>query len=56
MDKLCQLLVEESSVMIFYGCSAHWMNLLPHDICPVSIIKHVIEIQKYFRNHHQPAT
>ena len=55
MDKLRQMLVEDRSDLIVYGCSAHWMNLLAQDICPTTIIKHVIDIQKYFRNHHQPA-
>ena len=28
------------------------LNLLGEDITPTSIIKHVVEVHKYFRNHH----
>lgn len=55
MDKLRRLLVKERNDLVVYGCTAHWMNLLAQDITPVSITKHVIEVQKFFRNHHQPV-
>lgn len=55
MHKLRQLLLEERNDMIVYGCTAHWLNLLEQDIAPISITKHVVDIQKYFRNHHQQA-
>ena len=38
-----------------YGCSAHWLNLLGEEITPSSIMKHINEISKYFRNHHAPC-
>lgn len=41
---------------ISYGCGAHWMNLLGDDITPSSLIKHVVDINKYFRNHHAPGS
>lgn len=45
----------ENSCLITYGCGAHWANLLGEDITPSTIIKHVVEVHKYFRNHHVPA-
>lgn len=38
-----------------YGCSAHWLNLLGQDITPSQVISQVIEVNKYFRNHHVPG-
>ena len=38
-----------------YGCAAHWLKLLGHDITPDTIIKHVVEAHKYFRNQHAPS-
>ncbi|GBL79180.1 hypothetical protein AVEN_92419-1 [Araneus ventricosus] len=55
MDKLHQLLIKERSGLIVYGYTAHWLNLLAQDTSPAAIIKHVVEMQKYFKNHHQPA-
>ena len=40
--------------IISYGCSAHYINLVAHQITPNSILKHVVTVQKFFRNHHQP--
>ena len=31
------------------------MNLLGQEITPAAIIKHIVEVQKYFCNHHRPA-
>lgn len=45
-----------NSVFITYGCGAHWLNLLGEDITPTSVLKHVMEVQKYFRNHHAPGS
>ena len=45
----------ENSCLISYGCAAHWLNLLGQDITPKTIIKHVVEVHKYFRNHHAPS-
>lgn len=59
MEKMRHQLEEkyesEGSTLITYGCAAHWLNLLGQDITPSSIIKHVVEIHKYFRNHHAPG-
>ncbi|KAI6656252.1 hypothetical protein LOD99_11315 [Oopsacas minuta] len=38
-----------------YGCASHLLNLLGKDITPSQIISHIIEINKYFRNHQIPA-
>lgn len=44
---------------ISYGCAAHYLNLAGQDITSKagvnSIIKQVVEVQKYFRNHHKPG-
>ena len=44
-----------SADLFVYGCNAHWLNLLAQDITQTAVTKHVIEIQKYFRNHHQSS-
>jgi len=38
-----------------YGCSANWLNLLGQDLTTQSVMKHIVELQKYFRNHHEPC-
>lgn len=45
---------EQLDQIITYGCSAHYLNLLEKVVTPQTIMKHVVEVQKYFRNHHQP--
>lgn len=35
-----------------YGCSAHYLNLVEQAVTPNSVIKCVVEINKFFRNHH----
>lgn len=37
---------------IAYGCSSHILNLCANEITPNKLIKHVVEVQKYFRNKH----
>lgn len=41
--------------LITYGCSSHYLNLLGQDLTVPAVMKHVIEIQKFFRNHHRPC-
>ena len=41
--------------LVTYGWLAHWLNLLGQDLTPTQVIKHVTEVNKYFRNHHIPA-
>ncbi|KAB7498582.1 hypothetical protein Anas_06360 [Armadillidium nasatum] len=45
---------DELKTIISYGCSAHYINLLEQEVTPNSVLKYVIQIQKFFRNHHQP--
>ncbi|KAI6647466.1 hypothetical protein LOD99_12462 [Oopsacas minuta] len=44
----------DSSLSV-YDCASHLLNLLGKDITPSQIISHIIEINKYFRNHHNPG-
>ena len=44
--------------MIVYGCAAHYLNLVDNafNSGEVAQIKsHIVEVQKYFRNHQKPA-
>lgn len=38
-----------------YDCSAHYLNLLERTTTPAPILAAIKEVQKYFREHHQPA-
>lgn len=42
--------------IITYGCSAQILNLLAHDLGRdyENITKHIVQVHKYFRNHHLP--
>jgi len=55
MEKMKRMLQEDDDQLIVYGCSSHWLNLLGQELTPSLIMKHVVEVTKYFRNHHQPA-
>lgn len=55
MEKMRQVLQQDDPGLIVYGCTAHWLNLLGQDITPSALMKHVVEVQKYFRNHHRPS-
>lgn len=55
MERMREELKEDNPDVIAYGCSSHVTNLLGQDITPSGIMKHVTEIQKFFRNHHLPA-
>ena len=48
-------LEEEDENLIPYGCLSHVLNLLGQDLTPASIMKHIVEINKFFRNHHVPS-
>ena len=50
-----QSLKEADPDLTAYGCSAHWLNLLGQDITPSQVINQVVEVNKYFRNHHVPG-
>ena len=51
-----QNLHDSNPELTVYGCSAHWLNLLGQDITPAQVINQVVEINKYFRNHHIPGS
>ena len=55
MAKMREALKEEDENIVAYGCLAHWLNLLGQDITSQNVMKHVVEINKYFRNHHIPS-
>lgn len=55
MQKMKSLLLEDDNQLLVYGCSSHWLNLLGQELTPAPIMKHIVEVQKYFRNHHQPC-
>ena len=38
--------------LISCGCSSHIFSLFGNEITPTNFIKHVVEVQKYFRNKH----
>lgn len=40
--------------LIVYGCAAHYLNLVETEVTPKTVLKFIVEVQKYFRNHHQP--
>lgn len=53
MKKMRSILEKDLNV-VTYGCSAHYLNLVYSEIIPNTLIKQIVEIQKFFRNHHQP--
>lgn len=55
MVAMKQNLVETDPELTVYGCSAHWLNLLGQDVTPPQVINQVVEVNKYFRNHHVPG-
>lgn len=54
MVKMRELLNESHPKIETYGCSAHYLNLLGNDVTVSSVVGHVNNINKYFRNHHIP--
>ena len=55
MERMRTELTKEDSIVLSYGCLAHWLNLLGQDLTPIALMKHVTDINKYFRNHHIPS-
>lgn len=39
--------------ILTYGCAGNLLNLVERAVTPNSVIKHVVEVQKFFRNHHR---
>lgn len=54
MEKMRDLIKEHHPNVLMFGCSAHFLNLVAKEISPTSILNQVVEVQKYFRNHHKP--
>ena len=48
-------LKEKDKQLLEYGCSAHWLNFLGQEVTPTKIIEQIIQVNKYFPNHHVPA-
>ena len=56
MVRVRELLVEwRGKSFITYGCSAHYMNLVQNEASPPGIKAHLVEVQKFFRNHHKQS-
>ena len=55
MQVMKESLKETNLDLTVYGCSAHWLNLLGQDVTPPQVINQIVEINKYFRNHHVPG-
>lgn len=58
MKKMRDEIGLDNDNLITYGCSAHILNLLAKDFSSNwdNIIQHVLQIVKYFRNHHRPKS
>ena len=52
MKKMKDLVSNKYPDMLCYGCSAHYANLLEKDVSLPAVTKHVVEVNKYFRNVH----
>jgi len=48
-----QLLQEKCPDLVVYCCSAHYVNLIEKEVTPKTVMKRIVEVQKYFRNVHQ---
>jgi len=55
MEVMRQELEKADENLITYGCASHVLNLLGQDITTQKIISQIVEVNKYFRNHHQPG-
>ena len=55
MKKMRRLLKAYNDDLIVYGCFSHYLNLLGQSLASQVIIKHIVDVQKYFRNHHTPS-
>lgn len=57
--KMCKVrsVLEEwhcKDAFFMYGCSAHYTNLVESMATPPQLIAKIIEVNKFFHNHHQP--
>ena len=53
--KMRRILEEQNEDLVTYGCSAHLLNLLAHDVEIPDVKEHILQIMKYFRNNHFAA-
>ena len=53
MELMRKKLKYKDSTLTVYGCSAHLLNLLGSKVTPQAIISQIVEVNKYFRNHHE---
>jgi len=53
MRQMRAILAEDFPELVTYGDPAHYLNLLEKEITPESLLKHVVEIQKYFKYKHK---
>ena len=55
MEAMHNKLYEVDNSLITYGCSYQLLNLLGQDMTPRQVINPIIDVSKYFRNHHTPG-
>ena len=52
--KMREIVNRKHGHITVYGCSSHYLNLFGSEITVTAIINQVVEVSKYFRNHHVP--
>ena len=55
MEKMRGLLREYNDDLIVYGCSSHYLNLFGQSLTPQMMIKHIADVEKYFKYYHTPS-
>lgn len=55
VERMRKELTNDVQTIIQYGCSAHLLNLLAHDIDVPAVTANILKVIKYFRNKHLPA-
>ena len=55
MDPIRVALQQDDPDLTVYACSAHWLNLSGQNLATQSVMKHIAEVQTYFRNYHKPC-
>lgn len=56
IEKMCCELEMEDTNLVTYGCLAHVLNLPGQDLTHTAVMKHVVEVNKFFRNYHVPSS
>ena len=52
MKSMKEIVKKTHSGIVTVGCSAHYINLVEKEVTPTTVLKHLIEVQKYFMNTH----